>query len=162
MSTKTDSSYNGAKFYYDRHHYAIEFYSPTTLLKKTEKVPYQSPLSSYNWTPDASQAPAQYEPGSVVFEGWYLNPECTGDKFDFATETMPAGTKDGDTTLTLYAKWADGDPVEGTICPICGDHDALILLCGRCWLILLLILAGIAAAYRYWKNKKKNEERKEI
>lgn len=113
--------FNGAKFYYKRHHYSIEFYSPTVLLKKTENVPYESALSGYNWTPDASQAPAQYEPGSVVFEGWYLSPECTGDKFDFTTHTMPAGTKDGDTTLTLYAKWV---PVTHTVKIYPSDTDA--------------------------------------
>lgn len=112
LSTDVGSRYNGAKFYYDRHKYAIEFYSPTELLKKTENVPYESALSSYNWTPDATQAPDKYEPGSVAFEGWYLNPECTGDKFDFDTHTMLAGTNDGDTTLTLYAKWV---PVSHTV-----------------------------------------------
>lgn len=110
--TANGQSYSNAKFYYTRHKYAIEFYSPTALLKKTEDVPYESALSSYNWTPDTTQAPEQYEPGSVTFEGWYLNPECTGDKFDFDTHTMPAGTKDGDTTLTLYAKWV---PVSHTV-----------------------------------------------
>ncbi len=109
-SSDVGDKYNGAKFYYDRQDYAIEFYSPTTLLRKTANVPYESPLSSHNWTPAASDAPAQYEPGSVTFEGWYLNPECTGDKFDFATHTMPAGTNDGDTTLTLYAKWVPAGP----------------------------------------------------
>ena len=109
LSTDIGERYNGSKFYYDRHKYVIEFYNPTTLLRKTENVPFESPLTRYNWTPDSSQAPARYEPGSVKFEGWYLNPECTGEKFDFDTHTMPAGTKDGDTTLTLYAKW---EPVE--------------------------------------------------
>ena len=104
-STKINANYNGAQFFYDRHAYVIEYYNPTTLLRKTEDVPYQSPLGSYSWTPDPSDAPEQYEPGSVVFEGWYLNPECSGEKFDFANSTMPAGTNDGDTTLTLYAKW---------------------------------------------------------
>ena len=112
LSTDIGERYNGSKFYYDRHNYNIEFYNPTTLLKTETGVPYQSPLNSYDWTPDASMAPAQYEPGSVEFEGWYLNPECTGDKFDFDTHTMPAGTKDGDTTLTLYAKWT---PVMRTV-----------------------------------------------
>lgn len=110
--TANGSSYSNAKFYYTRHRYAIEFYSPTTLLKTETGVPYQSPLSSYTWTPDASMAPTQYEPGSVEFEGWYLNPECTGDKFDFTTHTMPAGTDDGDTTLVVYAKWV---PVNRTV-----------------------------------------------
>lgn len=110
--TANGKRYDNAKFYYIRHRYAIEFFNPTALLKKTENVPYQSALSSYNWTPDASQAPVKYEPGSVEFEGWYLNPECTGEKFNFATHTMPAGTNDGDTTLTLYAKWV---PVKHTV-----------------------------------------------
>ena len=110
--TANGQSYNNAKFYYTRHKYAIEFYSPTTLLKKTENVPYQSPLSSYDWTPDASQAPTQYEPGSVIFEGWYLDPQCAGEKYDFTDKTMPVGTKDGDTTLVLYANWV---PVTRTV-----------------------------------------------
>lgn len=110
--TANGSSYNNAKFYYTRHKYAIEFYSPTSLLKKTTGVAYQAPLDSYDWTPDATMAPDKYEPGSVKFEGWYLNPECTGEKFDFTKHTMPAGTKDGDTTLTLYAKWV---PVNHTV-----------------------------------------------
>lgn len=111
-SSHVGDYYNGSNFYYDRHKYAIEFYSPTELLKKTENVPYDSALNSYNWTPDASMAPAKYEPGSVEFEGWYQNPECTGDKYDFTTHTMPVGTKNGDTTLTLYAKWV---PVSRTV-----------------------------------------------
>lgn len=113
--------FDGAKFYYTRHKYAIEFYSPTTLIKTGTGVLYESPLSSYDWTPDATMAPDKYEPGSVEFEGWYLNPECTGDKFDFTTHTMPAGTNDGDTTLTLYAKWV---PVSHTV-EFYLDADAL-------------------------------------
>lgn len=110
--TANGQSYDNAKFYYTRHKYAIEFYSPTTLLKKMENVPYQSPLSSYDWTPDASQAPTQYEPGSVIFEGWYLDPQCAGEKYDFTDKTMPVGTKNGDTTLVLYANWV---PVTRTV-----------------------------------------------
>ena len=34
-----------------------------------------------------------------VLEGWYLNKECVGDKFDFSTATMPKGG------IQLYAKW---------------------------------------------------------
>ena len=109
---KTNTVNNNNYLYYTRNTFKIEFYNPTTLLKKETGVPYQSPLSSYDWTPDATRAPAQYEPGSVVFDGWYLNPECTGVEFDFTTHTMPAGTNDGDTTLTLYAKWT---PVMRTV-----------------------------------------------
>ncbi|MBO4929611.1 MAG: InlB B-repeat-containing protein, partial [Clostridia bacterium] len=103
--TANEQSFDNAKFYYLRHKYAIEFYNPTTLLKTTSGVAFEAPLDSYDWTPDPADAPSKYEPGSMVFEGWYLNPECTGDKFNFKTHTMPAGTNDGDTTLTLYAKW---------------------------------------------------------
>lgn len=114
--TANGSSYSDAKFYYTRHRYAIEYYSPTTLLKKTENVPYESPLADYDWKPEPSMAPDTYEPGSVEFAGWYLNPECTGEQFIFTStdpvHTMPAGTNDGDTTLVVYAKWV---PVERTV-----------------------------------------------
>ena len=110
--TAIDQSYANAKFYYTRHKYAIEFYNPTDLLKTETGIPYQAPLSSYDWTPDATMAPDTYQPGSVEFEGWYLDPECVGDKYDFTTHTMPVGTNDGDTTLTLYAKWV---PVTRTV-----------------------------------------------
>lgn len=108
----SDSGSASIVHYYTRNQYAIEFYSPTSLLKKTEGIYYQASLSGQNWTPEASQAPSQYEPGSVVFEGWYLNPECTGEKFDFATSTMPAATENGGTAITLYAKWT---PVNHTV-----------------------------------------------
>lgn len=110
-STDVEEPTNGAVFFYDRHKYNIEFYNPTTQIRKTENVPYQAPLGAYYWEPDQTQAPIIYEPGSVRFAGWYLNPECTGTMYDFsaATSTMPAGEKDGDTTLTFYAKW---EPVE--------------------------------------------------
>lgn len=109
---KTNTIKDNNYLYYTRNAFNIEFYNPTKLLKTETGVLYQSPLTSYEWTPDASMAPDKYEPGSVEFEGWYLNPECTGDKFDFTTHTMPAGTNDGDTTLTLYAKWV---PVMRTV-----------------------------------------------
>lgn len=110
-STDVEEPTDGAVFYYDRHKYTIEFYNPTTQIRKTENVPYQAPLDTYYWEPDQTQAPVIYEPGSVRFAGWYLNPECTGTMYDFSasTSTMPAGANDGDTTLTFYAKW---EPVE--------------------------------------------------
>lgn len=104
-STDTGEYYNGAKFYYDRHHYAIEFFNPTTLLRKTTGITYEAPLGTYDWTPDPLQAPAKYEPGSVEFDGWYLNPECTGDEYILANHTMPPAAEDGAVALSLYAKW---------------------------------------------------------
>ena len=99
---------------YARNGFDIVFYNPTDLLKTQENVPYQMPLNSYNWTPTPDQAPEKYEPGSVKFAGWYLNPDCSGEQFDFATNTMPAGPNNanGETALALYAKW---EPVEYTV-----------------------------------------------
>ncbi len=101
---------------YVRNGFDIVYYNPTTLIGTEENVPYQTLLNSptYNWTPTADQAPAQYEPGSVKFGGWYLNPECSGDPFDFTTATMPAGpnNQDGEVALSLYAKWV---PVTHTV-----------------------------------------------
>lgn len=111
--TENGESYNNAKFYYTRHKYAIEFYNPTSLLKKDTGVAYQAQVKDYYWEPDSSMAPDKYEPASVEFAGWYLNPECTiAYDFDAATSTIPAGDKDGDTTLTLYAKWV---PITHTV-----------------------------------------------
>ena len=120
-SSDVGDRYNGSQFYYDRNSYAIEFYSPNALLRKVENVFYEAPLTDYDWTPSASQAPAQYEPGSVKFAGWYLNPECTGDEYEFTAHTMPAAPNDGDTSLTLYAKWA---PVTHTVKIYLSDIDA--------------------------------------
>ena len=96
-STKTGASYNGAKFYYDRANYAITFNDGYDDVK-SENVEYQAPLSTYNsFVPEV---PSAYEPGSVQFAGWYLNPQCTGAEYKLDEHTMPA---DG---LLLYAKWA--------------------------------------------------------
>lgn len=93
--------------YYTRNSFDIVFYNPTELIHTEENVPYQKNLSSYVYTPTPNQAPAKYEPGSVEFEGWYLNPECSGQKFDFSSHTMPAGptNTNGEVALSLYAKW---------------------------------------------------------
>ena len=100
--------------YYTRNSFDIVFYNPTELIYTEENVPYQKNLSSYVYTPTPNQAPAKYEPGSVKFEGWYLNPECSGQKFDFSSHTMPAGptNTNGEVALSLYAKWV---PVTHTV-----------------------------------------------
>ena len=92
-------------FYYTRHTYAIEFYNPTEEIRKTTGVPNGSNLAAYDFVPSPADAPSLYEPGSVEFEGWYLSPECTGNKFIMADNAMPSGVQNGDTTLVLYAKW---------------------------------------------------------
>lgn len=109
--------------YYLRNAYSIEYNNPKTLIKTDENVPYQKNLGTYYWEPTSDQAPEWYEPGSVLFEGWYLNPECSGDKFDFATHTMPsdATNTNGKVALSLYAKWV---PVTHTV-EFYLDKDAL-------------------------------------
>lgn len=93
--------------YYTRNTFAIQFYNPTELIKTETGIPYQANLGSYDFTPTADQAPDKYEPGSVRFAGWYLNPECTGEQYVLSNHTMPASAdnKSGDVALSLYAKW---------------------------------------------------------
>ncbi|WP_291624873.1 InlB B-repeat-containing protein [Clostridium sp.] len=102
-STKIGRDYNGAEFYYDRNSYNLIFNDGYDDVK-TELVKYQASLATYqSYTPDV---PSAYEPGSVTFGGWYLNPECTGTEYDLSSHTMPAAN------LILYAKWV---PVTHTV-----------------------------------------------
>lgn len=111
---RTSTVYNDCVLCYTRNGFDIVYFNPTTQIKADENVPYQKPLTTYYWEPTADKAPAQYEPGSVKFDGWYLNPECTGEKFDFTKQTMPAGpnNENGEVALSLYAKWV---PVTHTV-----------------------------------------------
>jgi len=113
LSNNGTSPINNLYFYYTRNRYDIEFYNPTDLIKTNEDVPYGAPLAGYNWTPDSSYAPTSYAPGSVQFAGWYLNPECSeGHEYDLTTHTMPVGSKNGEVSLRLYAKW---EPIPLTV-----------------------------------------------
>ncbi len=100
--TGNGASYNGAKFYYTRNSYTLEFSNGEDIVR-TNGVLYQANLGGYDFTPEA---PSFYEPGSVKFAGWYQNPECTGDQFILSDHTMPASN------LILYAKWV---PVTHTV-----------------------------------------------
>lgn len=116
--TSNGKSYNGAKFYYTRNRYDLvmnngeinqyvftsnedsNYYAGRT----GEGVYYEAELSSYKkYIPTA---PSFYEPGSVTFGGWYLNPECTGAEYKLDKHTMPADN------VLLYAKWV---PVTHTV-----------------------------------------------
>lgn len=99
LSTNVGSSYNGAKFYYDRLQYILEFNNGDGVVK-TESVLYEANLGSYAFTPTP---PSYYEAGSVQFAGWYQNPECTGEEVVLSNTTMPSSNK------LLYAKWV---PIE--------------------------------------------------
>lgn len=89
-----------AEFYYDRNSYNLEFYSASkSVADKTNRVKYEQPLGSYDYTP--ANKPANME-ADAVFVGWYLNPECTGQPYDLASHKMPASN------VALYAKWVNG------------------------------------------------------
>ena len=86
----------GAKFYYTRNSYKLTFNDGYNDVK-SESVKYEAPLSTYSsYVPEV---PSAYEPGSVTFGGWYLNPECTGVEYNLNEHTMPADN------VLLYAKW---------------------------------------------------------
>lgn len=81
-----------------RNSYTLSFYNYNTTSKE-ELVKYEQPLSSFE-----SYAPSRPEglDSAYQFQGWYKDDALT-EKFDFASETMPAAG------LTLYAKWAAPD-----------------------------------------------------
>jgi len=159
---------------YTRNGFDIVYYDPTKLIQTIENVPYETSLNSetYNWTPTADHAPAQYEPGSVRFAGWYLNPECSGTPFDFTTAKMPAGpnNENGEVALSLYAKWVAVDrtitfylneaDMEDDTSSIAGTHPQITVPHGT------VIREGVAApqngSYSFvgWFYKDENGEEK--
>lgn len=99
-STEVGKGCNGAKFYYDRNIYNLEFYSASnSKADKTANVKYQAPLGGYDYTP--TNKPDTVEP-DAIFVGWYQNPECTGEPFDLSAHTMPSRD------IALFAKWVNG------------------------------------------------------
>ena len=96
LSTAVGSYTDGAKFYYDRNSYSLVFNDGYDVVN-TENVKYEAPLNTYrDYRPGVPDA---YEPGSVTFGGWYLNPECTGEEYKLEEHKMPADN------VLLYAKW---------------------------------------------------------
>ena len=99
-STKVGKSCDGAKFYYDRNSYKLEFYSASNSVPdKSNSVKYQAPLGGYDYTP--VNKPDTVEP-DAIFVGWYLNPERTGEPYDLSAHTMPSRD------IALFAKWVNG------------------------------------------------------
>lgn len=97
--TSNGSSCNGAKFYYKRNTYSLNFYSASSSQSdKTANVKFQAPLGSYDYTPTSK--PKSVEP-DAVFAGWYLNPQCTGEQYDLSEHKMPSNN------IALYAKWVN-------------------------------------------------------
>ena len=101
--TPNGSYCEGAEFYYTRNSYTLTFNDGYDDVK-SETVKYEAPLNTYSsYVPNV---PSAYEPGSVTFGGWYLNPECTGAEYKLDAHTMPADN------VLLYAKWV---PVTHTV-----------------------------------------------
>ena len=99
-SAKNGESCDGAKFYYNRNTYALEFYSASNIEPDKTKNPlYQEPLGQYHYTPTSKPSTVEQD---AVFVGWYQNPECTGEQYDLALHTMPSNN------IALYAKWVNG------------------------------------------------------
>ena len=94
--TSNGSSCRGATFYYTRNSYNLTFNDGYNDVK-TETVKYEAPLNTYSSY--GPKVPSAYEPGSVAFGGWYLNPECTGVEYKLNEHKMPADN------VLLYAKW---------------------------------------------------------
>ena len=91
-----NSSCAGATFYYTRNSYTLTFNDGYNDVKK-ESVKYEASLSTYSsYVPEV---PSAYEAGSVIFGGWYLNPECTSAEYKLDEHNMPADN------VLLYAKW---------------------------------------------------------
>ena len=102
--TKIEEKYNNAKFYYTRNSYNLVFNNQEKDVR-SENVKYEMPLDGYSsYVP--TEIPSWYEPGSVRFAGWYLNPECTDNEYKLDEHTMPADN------VLLYAKWV---PVTHTV-----------------------------------------------
>ena len=99
-STKTGENANGAKFYYDRKAYDLKFFSGNNAVPvKSERPKFEQPLSEF--AAYKPETPPQGVESDAVFAGWYLNPQCTGERYDFSTHKMPANN------IALYAKWVN-------------------------------------------------------
>ena len=99
-STKVGVECANAKFYYDRKAYDLKFFSGNNAVPvRSERPKFEQPLNAFaDFKPDT---PPQGVESDAVFAGWYLNPQCTGEKYDLYTHTMPANN------IALYAKWVN-------------------------------------------------------
>ena len=112
-STKENQTFNGAKFYYTRNSYKLEFFNRTGVIDgRTKTVKYEEPLKGYNFVPDY---PTDLEPNAYVFAGWYTTAGCyEGSEANMDTMTMPASD------MILYAKWT---PITHTVKTYLTEND---------------------------------------
>ena len=94
ISARIGQKYNGAKFYYTRNDYNLNFIN-NGKPEKTVSKKYEQSISSENYTPARPSSLPEY----YVFDGWYENELCEGEAFNFTGQKMPAQN------VTLYAKW---------------------------------------------------------
>ena len=97
----SSSSRDDYYIYYTRNSYKLDFNNHGTIVK-SETVPYEGVLSSYNFTP---AYPSGLEVNAYEFGGWYTDPGCTV-AVDWATATMPHNN------TVFYAKW---NPITHTV-----------------------------------------------
>ncbi len=98
-STKEGKTIDGAKFYYKRKQYTLNFFNGDASKAETvKKLKFEEPLSNSYYEPVNRPAGVERD---AEFAGWYLNPQCTGEQYDFSTSTMPAND------IALYAKWVN-------------------------------------------------------
>lgn len=99
ISTQNNANYDGAKFYYDRNKYKLEFndnfdhsVSDDMFFEQQLK---ESPRHKAGYEP---AYPSGLEAGAYDFGGWYIDKSCT-EQVNWEAK-MPA------TNLIVYAKWA--------------------------------------------------------
>ena len=97
-SSKVNENFDGARFYYTRNIYNLNFHNHNTeLTDKVTSVKFEAPLSGYNFTPEY---PSDLKPNAYDFAGWYTTSSCfEGTEVNWGTMTMPASD------VMLYAKW---------------------------------------------------------
>ena len=97
QSSVVGDAYHHAEFFYDRELFTINFNDGFSIVDSGD-VKFGASLSVYaDWIP---AVPAAYDENGYYFDGWYLNPECTGTPYDLNSAVMPADD------LILYAKWS--------------------------------------------------------
>lgn len=98
-STKEGKTIDGAKFYYKRKQYTLNFFNGDASKAETvKKLKFEEPLSNSYYEPVNRPAGVERD---AEFAGWYLNPQCTGEQYDLSKHKMPANN------IALYAKWVN-------------------------------------------------------
>lgn len=83
---------DGWQFYYTRNRYTITFNANGGTGDFTEDYRYQADIGNLGSAGSVSRS-------GYLFAGWYTDPECTGQAYDFTNKTMPANN------MIFYAKW---------------------------------------------------------